>query len=81
MQGLRLFLLCVVVCVQVQHSLAFKDCNDNTDCPDNAKCLTDKCGCDAGFEEIDLPYTSNSGAVTVCRGTLWAIDMISSEGS
>lgn len=71
MEGLRLFLLFAVLCVQAKYSLAFKTCVLNEDCPDNAKCdATDNCKCDAGFDLLDLPYTAGSNAVPACRGKL-----------
>lgn len=71
MDGLRLFLLFAVLCVQAKYSLAFKPCTENEDCPDNAKCdAGSNCECDAGFELLDLPYTAGSAAVPACRGTL-----------
>lgn len=71
MEGLRLFLLFAVLCVQAKYSLAFKTCVLNEDCPDNAKCdATNNCKCDAGFDLLDLPYTAGSNAVPACRGKL-----------
>lgn len=70
MEGLRLFLLFAVLCVQAKYSLAFKTCAKNEECPDNAKCDTGQCKCDAGFDLLDLPYTAASNAVPACRGKL-----------
>lgn len=70
MDGLRLFLLFAVLCVQAKYSLAFKTCTEDEDCPDNAKCVTSNCKCDAGFDLLDLPYTAGSNAVPACRGKL-----------
>lgn len=70
MEGLRLFLLFAVLCVQAKYSLAFKTCAGVADCPDNAKCVSLKCKCDAGFDLLDLPYTAASAAVPACRGML-----------
>lgn len=71
MEGLRLFLLFAVLCVQAKYSLAFKTCTLDEDCPDNAKCdAGTNCKCDAGFDLLDLPYTAASNAVPACRGKL-----------
>lgn len=70
MEGLRLFLLFAVLCVQAKYSLAFKTCSKNEECPDNAKCDAGNCKCDAGFDLLDLPYTADSNAVPACRGKL-----------
>nr|XP_011420976.2 cell death abnormality protein 1-like [Crassostrea gigas] len=67
MEGLRLFLLFAVLCVQAKYSLAFKTCSGNGECPDNAKCDAGNCKCDAGFDLLDLPYTAASNAVPACR--------------